>query len=102
MARFDVFSYESVETSLVVDVQADLLSGIKSVVVVPLLPFQKAESAGLKRLHPEIIVDGNPYRFMTTDIGAIPRIELGKNYGNLENDYRDTIIDALDFLFKGF
>ncbi len=102
MARFDVFQYASKQVPFLVEVQADLLGDLKSTVVVPLVPGEAVGDKRLTKLHPEISIDGKPYIFMTTDIGTIPRNTLGEFQKNLEDDYRETIVDALDFLFQGY
>lgn len=102
MARFDVFAYGNPRVPLLVDVQADLLGDLKSTVVVPLVRADRASNDRLTRLHPEIAIAGKPYLFMATDIGAVPRATLGDWQANLEADYREIIIGALDFLFQGF
>jgi hypothetical protein len=39
---------------------------------------------------------------MTTDIAALPSARLGAHVANIENDHRDDITNALDFLLFGF
>ena len=102
MARFDVYRFSNKAAPLVVDVQADLLSDLASRVVVPLAPLSKAVPEELPRLKPRIEVSDKPYIFMTTDLAAMPVSRLGPRVGNLEGRYRDTISNALDFLFLGF
>lgn len=100
MARFDVYQYSNA-VPLVLDVQAGLLSDLKTRVVVPLLPYAKAKREELPRLKPVLTVKGKDYVMMTTDIGTLKLSDLGKLIDNLEGD-RYTIVAALDFLFQGF
>jgi toxin CcdB len=100
MARFDVYQY-SEEVPLVLDVQADLLAGLKTRAVIPLLSHAQAEQEQLPRLKPVLRVKGRNYVMMTTDIGAIKVSELGKLVENLESQ-RQAIIEAVDFLLQGF
>ncbi len=102
MARFDIYRYASKSAPLLVDVQADLLSDLNSRVVVPLLPTAKTGNEELPRLKPKIEISGKDYILMTTDIGVVPVASLGKLIGNIEDEHRYTISDALDFLFQGF
>jgi toxin CcdB len=100
MAKFDVYLY-SKDVPLVVDVQANLLSDLKTRVVVPLLPKAQAKQEALPKLKPVIKVKEKEYIFMATDIGTISLSGTGGLVANVE-DQRQTIIDALDFLFQGF
>lgn len=101
MSRFDVYALNS-KVPFVVDVQADLFSDFNTCVVIPLTPLNQSKSEYALRLKPIISIDGNPYILMTTDISAIPRAKLGRFHSNIANDYRQTITDALDFLFQGY
>lgn len=100
MARFDVYTY-SAKVPYVVDVQADLLSDLKTRVVVPLLPFSKAKQEYAERLKPVIKVKGKKFILMTTDIGTLHQSDLKNFVDNIE-EQRDTVTQALDFLFQGF
>ncbi len=100
MARFDVYRY-SETVPLVIDVQADLLSGLKTRAVIPLLAQAQAKQEHLPKLKPVIKVKGKNYVLMTTDIGTLRNSELKEPIDNL-SDQRQTIVDAIDFLFQGF
>lgn len=100
MTRFDVFRFNE-DVPLVVEVQADLLSHLRSVVVVPLMPITDGRGLELARLCPTVRVGGEPYRLMTTDIAGIPRTLLGEKVSNL-TEQRDVLVAALDFLMDGF
>lgn len=103
MARFDVYEYADEATPLALDVQADLLSGLNTCMVVPLrLKAEGSKDAGFERLRPLVDIEGKTYVLITDYAGAIRRDELGRRVGNIEDDYREEVIDALDFLFQGF
>lgn len=102
MARFDVFQYHNPAVPLVLEVQANLLSGLSTCAVIPLVPEKTAGQEVLPKLKPVIDIDGENYIVMTTDIGTVTRASLGKRISNVEDKHRQTIIDALDFLFQGF
>lgn len=102
MARFDVYSYSSKSVPLVLDVQADLLGELNSRVVAPLCLESKSRIEVLPKLKPLIEIKGKTYILMTTDIGTVHKAELGDFVVNLEQEYRDVIVEALDFLFQGF
>lgn len=100
MARFDVFRIGRADI-LVVDIQADILSGLDTHVVVPLVPADAVHREAMPRLKPLLSVAGEDYQLITTDLAAVPTSELVARIANLE-DQRGTIIDAIDFLMKGF
>lgn len=100
MARFDVYRFNH-GAPLVVEVQADLLSDLASVVVVPLLPYTGIEGPAMLNLTPIINVLNASHRLITTDISAISRLMLGPKVANIQ-DQRAVIVDAIDFLLQGF
>ena len=100
MARFDVYKY-SAAVPFVVDVQADLLSDLKTRVVIPLLPHTQAKKEVLPRLKPVIKIHGKNYVLMTTDIGTLKISDLGTPSENIQ-EQRQTITEAIDFLMAGF
>ena len=102
MARFDVYRFSSKLAPLIIDVQSDVLGDLASRVVVPLSPASKAGKEEMPRLKPRIIVQDKDYVLMTTDIAALPRARFGAHVTNVEDQYRDEITKALDFLFFGF
>ena len=102
MARFDIYKYGGTEVPFVLDVQADLLSDLNTCAVIPLVPEKQAMKEVLPKLKPIIQFDGIKYILMTTDIGTVTRSSLGEPITNVENDYRQEIIEAIDFLFQGF
>ncbi len=102
MARFDVYKMKAGATvPLVVDVQADLLEGLRTRVVIPLLPRTEAENEIMARLKPIVDIAGKPHVLITTDLSAVPTAALGDWVMSIEPQ-RQVIVDALDFLFQGF
>lgn len=100
MARFDVYQLRGSKT-LVLDIQADLLSALDSRVIIPLVKADLVHREAMPRLKPTIaVVDAN-YRLVTTDVAAVPVTLLADWVANLE-DQRGVIIDAMDFLLQGF
>lgn len=100
MARFDVYRYSDA-VPFVIDVQANLLAELKTRAVIPLLPQAQAKQEQLPKLKPVIKVKGKNYVLMTTDIGTLRISELKEPVDNVE-EQRQTIVNALDFLFQGF
>ena len=102
MARFDVYSFPSTQTPLVVDVQANILSDLSTRVVVPLVELARVKREPLPRLKPVINIHGTQYVFQATEIAPVPASALRKCVANIEAEYRTEITAALDFLFQGF
>jgi toxin CcdB len=100
MARFDVFRFPSTSNQLVVDVQADLLDGLTTRIVVPLLPIGSIPVA-LNRLNPKFEVDSKTYVFAIQYIASVPTGSLKMPISNLQNQ-ADAIIASMDMIFQGF
>jgi toxin CcdB len=97
MARFDVYRYED---GYLLDVQADILDGLNSRMVVPLMPSAKAPKPA-DRLNPVFIVGEDEFVMVTQFMAAVPVRDFGKPVGSLEQEY-DRIKLAIDMLFDGF
>mgnify|MGYP003669114737 CR=1 FL=1 len=102
MARFDVYKYDNSSVPFVLDVQANLLSELSTCAVIPMVSEKKAKQEALQKLKPTIAINGQNYILMTTDIGTVTRSSLGKKIANIEDEYRQVVTEALDFLFQGF
>ncbi len=98
MARFDV--YQTSDTTYVLDVQTDLLSGLNTRVVVPLLPLENAPKPA-SHLNPIFSIKDKSLVMATQFLAAIPEAELRSRITSLR-DHHQTISDALDLLFVGF
>ena len=99
MARFDIFENEG-GAGYLLDVQSDLLRGLNTRVVVPLLP----ESSGpvpAQRLNPVFGIEGQQLVMATQYMAAVPEGELCSRVGSLA-ERQDEISAALDMLFLGF
>ena len=99
MKRFDVYK-SSNGSGYLLDVQSDILSGLNTRVVVPLmLSSESPQPAG--RLNPIFEIDGESTIMATQFIAAIPESELKYPVINLSG-YHHEITEALDMLFTGF
>ncbi|WP_084766384.1 CcdB family protein [Nitrococcus mobilis] len=99
MARFEIFQNES-GSGYLLDVQSDLLSGLNTRVVVPLLPQSSAPSPA-DRLNPLFEVEGEKVIMATQFMAAVPAAELRSGIGSLAEEQHE-ISTALDMLFFGF
>ena len=106
MARFDVFENEGgtgenkAGDGYLLDVQSDILSGLKTRVVVPLLPKSTAPSPA-QRLNPVFSVEGQELVMATQYMAAVPEGELRSEVASL-GEKQDEISAALDMLFLGY
>jgi toxin CcdB len=99
MARYDVYASPG-GIGFVLDVQTDLLDGLMTRVVVPLLPVASAPTPA-KLLNPVVDIGGEAHVMITQFISAVPVRALGKPTGELAAR-ADEITRALDMLFHGF
>lgn len=101
MAQFDVYcninplSLE--EIPYLLDIQADLLAGLSTRVVVPLARHSK----NIQHLNPLLAINGEKVVMLTQELSGVDKNILGEKVGSLEN-YRSKIIASLDFLISGF
>jgi toxin CcdB len=100
MARHDVYAFPVGSGRLVVDVQADLLDGLSTRIVVPLVAEALAPPA-LNRLNPKFQIDGMTYVFLVQYAAPVPEKYLRNPLCSLSAE-TDAITSALDMLFQGF
>lgn len=82
------------------DIQSDLLSGLRTTIVIPLTPSKIAAPISLTRLNPAFVLDGESFTAMTQDIAGMDRQQLGAQAYDLSS-YRSEIISAVDFVLSG-
>lgn len=99
MARFDVFPNPN-GRGFLLDVQANLLDGLNTRIVVPLIPASSAPLPA-KRLNPVLDIEAEPHVMFTQFMAAVPVAILKAPIASLaEHDVE--IGNALDMLFVGF
>ena len=98
MARFDVYEMKR-GGALVIDCQADLLDGLKTRVVVPLIAESEAPKPA-RNLNPVFDLIGERYVLMTQFLSAVELREMGRRVGSLESE-GEVVLGALDFLLTG-
>ena len=99
MARFDVYKMVK-DGGFLLDVQTDLLSGLNTRVVVPLLQ-RNAAPIPAQRLNPVLEIENVEVIMATQFLAAVPETELKEVVGNLDGS-RSEISAALDMVFSGF
>lgn len=82
------------------DIQSDLLSGLRTTIVIPLTPSKIAAPISLSRLNPTFILDGESFTAMTQDIAGVDRKQLGVKAHDLTS-HRADIIATVDFVLSG-
>jgi toxin CcdB len=98
MARFDV--YRQADGTLLLDCQADILSGLNTRFVVPLLPPERAPRAA-DRLNPVFTVERETMVMYTQFAGSIAARDLGEPILSMA-DQHIAITNALDMLLSGY
>ena len=99
MARFDVYANPE-GIGFLLDIQADLLAGLNTRVVVPLLPLSQAPHPA-QRLNPVFTVAQTDVVMVTQFLAAVPKNMLGAPILSLEAQ-RTEIVNATDMLLQGF
>jgi toxin CcdB len=97
--QFDVVANPDAEDAArrpyLVVLQSDLVSGLHSTVVAPLVP--REHFSGAHRLNPIVSVDRREFWLATHELFAVDRRVLRAKIASL-SDHRDAIIAALDFV----
>lgn len=81
-------------------VQSDLLGGLDTVVVVPLIPVALLGDRPIRGLYPTFTIDGQPLAMLTAQIAGVSPAILGECVTSLA-EHRRAIIGALDILITG-
>ncbi len=104
MAQFDIYSNPNPRSRRTVpyllDVQSDLLSGLATRAVVPLMRAGEIKKPAT-HLNPQFIVQGTKVVMSTAELAGVPSEALGEIIGSLKSR-RDEIVAALDFLITGY
>lgn len=104
MAQFEVFENKADHSKgrvpYLLDVQHDLLAGLRTHVVVPLGRPDVMEHRAIARLTPQFEIEGEAVVMLTPEMAGVPTSVLGRRIADL-SDQRTAIVDALDFLFTG-
>ena len=99
MAKYDVYP-DPAGNGYLLDVQADLLEGLNTRTVVPLMLSENAPVPG-RRLNQAFDINGTRHLMVTQYLSAVPAIMLDKPVANFSG-WHDEITNALDMLFQGF
>jgi toxin CcdB len=101
MARLDVHRAPGRNAvGYVVDVQADLLAGLTTRMVIPLIPEAAVRSVAAG-LNPVFEIEGKRHVLATQAMAAVPRREPRGTVTSLKR-HQDAILAAMDLLVTGF
>ena len=98
MARFDVYPGLAGDSYLL-DCQADVLSGLATRFVIPLVPAGAAPRAD--RLNPVFRIESENVVMATQLAAAVPARDLAKPIVSLA-DQQPAIMNAIDMLLTGY
>jgi len=100
--QFDVVPNPDAEDAAhrpyLVVLQSDLVSGLRSTIVAPVIPRQMF--SGASRLNPVLTIDGRDFWLATHELFAVDRRLLGPSIVTVA-EHREAIIAAIDFVFTG-
>ena len=103
MAQFDVYLNQNADTCdtipYLLDVQSELLDGLATRVVVPLIAAEEMTAAA-RYLNPQFKIKGTTVVMSTAELAGVSIRSLGDKVASLKNR-RGEIIAALDLLFTG-
>ncbi|MBN3131606.1 type II toxin-antitoxin system toxin CcdB [Pectobacterium brasiliense] len=99
--QFIVYQYKRTSHyKMFVDVQSDLVETPKRRMVIPLIESHHLSEKVNKTLFPQLRIDGEDYRLMTTELSSVPVEVIGEVIADL-GDCADEIKDALNLMFWG-
>ncbi len=86
---------------LLLDVQSDLLAGMGTRVVIPLVLLSALGESALTTLTPALTVEDERYAALTPQLAGIAASELGAIVADVSRE-RSSILAALDLLITGY
>ena len=102
--RFDVFRNPNPRSQRAVPylvvLQSELLDGLPTQTVAPLVKAAAIGGKAAARLNPTFTIDGEAVVMLTQQVGSVAATTLTHRVANLDAS-RDVIVAALDFLFSG-
>lgn len=104
MPQFSVYKNKNPNTRsaypYLVDIQSDLLSELKTRVVVPLVKVTALGKKPIQHLTPTVEVDGQKYLMLMPQLAGISTKDLGPRVSDVSK-YRNAIVGSIDFLATG-
>lgn len=104
MSQFQLYKNANKTTQknypYLLDIQSNLLSELRTTVVIPLMQIRLARGHAISKLNPEIRVKGDKFIVMAQSLAGIDRRALGALVCDL-GQYRSELIAAIDFVLSG-
>ncbi len=104
MSQFHLYKNADKSTQrtypFLLDIQSNLLSELRTTVVIPLMSYRLAGSHTISRLNPVIQFKNEKFIVMTQALAGIERSVLGESAGDL-SQHRSEVIAAIDFVLLG-
>lgn len=103
MAQFTVYENKGKNSKTYpyfIDIQNDLFDSLNSRLVIPLVSTSQLKNTNPEKLCPVIEIKNKKYILLTHQMSSVPTQLLNSPLGCL-NEYRNEIINALDFLVMG-
>jgi len=83
------------------DVQNDLLAGLDTRMVIPLIRESRFNGSGITTLTPKLTINGETLLLLTPQMAAIKKHLLTEEAHDL-SDFRYEILAAINLLIEGF
>ncbi|MEC5344247.1 type II toxin-antitoxin system toxin CcdB [Brenneria populi] len=97
--QFMVYQYKRASHyKMLVDVQSDIVETPKRRMVIPLIESHHQSEKVNKTLFPQLRLDGEDYRLMTTELSSVSVEVIGEAIADL-GKYADEIKDAINLMF---
>lgn len=104
MAQFEVYENPNRASRktypFLLDIQSDLLSDLRTTVVIPLCPVGAVGGDAITKLCPVLSIEGKRFVALSHQLAGVDRKMLGKAIADLSR-YRSEIIAAMDFIVSG-
>ncbi|MDO8344345.1 MAG: CcdB family protein [Cellvibrio sp.] len=104
MSQFRAYknhNQDNLHIPYLLDVQNDLLEGLDTRMVIPLIRESSFKGSGITTLTPKLSVHGEVFLLLTPQMAGISRHLLTKEVSNL-GDFRYEILAAINLLIEGF
>lgn len=99
--QFIVYQYKRTSHyKMFVDVQSDIVETPKRRMVIPFIASHHLSEKVNKTLFPQIRINGENYRLMTTELSSVPAEVIGEAIADL-GDSADEIKNAINLMFWG-
>lgn len=99
MPRHDLYPNPD-GAGFLLDVQTDLLDGLNTRIIVPVLP-EHAAPLPARLLNPAFDIDGECHYLMTQFMASVPATALRSPVASL-SERADDVTRALDMIFQGY